>query len=401
MKRTITLLLGLLIGSSLFSQGIKFDHITFKEALVKAKLENKMIFMDCYTSWCGPCKKMAKQEFTKSNVGEYFNSNFVCLKVDMEKGEGVDLKKRFNVKGFPTLLYIDCKGEIVSTRVGAVVAEVLISDGKSALNPDDKLEILAAKYEKGDRDNKLVIKYIDHLLKNQMFDLLNIVATNFIDSLSNEDLFVLENFECFLKLGTEFNSDKHKFVKNNKDKFILLTDKLVVKGFLIKTFFSYLRELSKGTDKEKLDLYVADFKQEFSDKIYIPFIGDVYRDFYNTNNQYDNWIDECEKNLEYYEIEEVSRYCNSCLYYSGEITSNPIFLKSERTTDLIIKWADRALPYSKNPEQVFGFLAYYYKIIGNKKEAISNVNESIKVCIDKNGKFFEELEKMKKEIEDM
>ena len=61
------------------------------EALAKAKAENKLVFMDCYTSWCGPCKYMTETIFPQEKAGEFFNPKFVCVKFDMEKGEGKEL----------------------------------------------------------------------------------------------------------------------------------------------------------------------------------------------------------------------------------------------------------------------------------------------------------------------
>ena len=81
-------------------QGIVFDEGTFEEALAKAKKEGKMVFVDCYTSWCGPCKRMAQQVFPMAEVGEAMNGRFVCLMRDMEKGEGVELAKRYRVSSW-------------------------------------------------------------------------------------------------------------------------------------------------------------------------------------------------------------------------------------------------------------------------------------------------------------
>ena len=67
------------------AQGIDFFHGSYEEALKKARSENKGIFVDVYTSWCGPCKKMAREVFTQAGVGDYFNTHFVCLKLDAEK----------------------------------------------------------------------------------------------------------------------------------------------------------------------------------------------------------------------------------------------------------------------------------------------------------------------------
>lgn len=101
------------------NEGIKFENGTFDQALTKAKQEKKMLFIDCYTSWCGPCKMLSSKVFPQKKVGDYFNKEFVSLKVDMEKGEGIDLKKRFGVKAFPTLLFIDSNGKEINRIVGA------------------------------------------------------------------------------------------------------------------------------------------------------------------------------------------------------------------------------------------------------------------------------------------
>ncbi|GAH00631.1 unnamed protein product, partial [marine sediment metagenome] len=71
-----------------FGQGINFNVHSFEEAIKTAKAENKLIFVDAYTTWCGPCKWMSKNVFTEGKVGDYFNESFVNVKIDMEKGEG-------------------------------------------------------------------------------------------------------------------------------------------------------------------------------------------------------------------------------------------------------------------------------------------------------------------------
>ena len=80
--------------------GIRFFEGTLAEAQTKAATEKKLIFMDCFTTWCGPCKMLDAQTFSKPEVGEYFNSNFICVKKDMEKGEGKDIAKKYKVSAF-------------------------------------------------------------------------------------------------------------------------------------------------------------------------------------------------------------------------------------------------------------------------------------------------------------
>ena len=85
MKVFILLCIAFVSGLSANAQGIVFSNVSFEEALEKAQQEGKQIFVDVYTSWCGPCKMMAKNVFTQQEVGEYYNEHFVCLKLDAEK----------------------------------------------------------------------------------------------------------------------------------------------------------------------------------------------------------------------------------------------------------------------------------------------------------------------------
>jgi thioredoxin 1 len=99
-------------------EGIKFFKGSFKEALQKAQKENKMIFMDAYTEWCGPCKLLKSSVFTDKSLGEYMNKNFVCLAVDMENGEGLSLADRYPLNAYPTMFFMDNKGQVKDVKVG-------------------------------------------------------------------------------------------------------------------------------------------------------------------------------------------------------------------------------------------------------------------------------------------
>ncbi|MDE5612365.1 MAG: thioredoxin domain-containing protein, partial [Odoribacter sp.] len=87
MRRIFLVFVGLLCSGIAFAQ-TNFQELSLEEACKKAKAENKPVFLDCYTSWCGPCKMMANNVFTLKEAGDYFNQNFVCVKTDMEKGDG-------------------------------------------------------------------------------------------------------------------------------------------------------------------------------------------------------------------------------------------------------------------------------------------------------------------------
>ena len=146
--------------------GIQFTKGTWAEVISIAKKENKVIFVDCYTSWCGPCKMLAKNVFPQKQVGDYFNANFINVKIDCEKGEGPALKDKFGVAAFPTMLFIDANTERVLHRVvGSVPAEKLIEEAKNAPAEAKRASKLAADYKKNKKNIKVTEDYLSYLVK--------------------------------------------------------------------------------------------------------------------------------------------------------------------------------------------------------------------------------------------
>lgn len=152
MKKIITLTAIILSAFSFGQTGMKFEESTFKVALEKAKKEKKLIFLDAYATWCGPCKLMVKNIFPLQSVGDYYNSNFINTKLDMEKGEGLELAKKYGVKVYPTYLFIDGDGKEVHRTVGYVKEEDFIQFGKDAINPEARLTTLVKRFEDGEKD---------------------------------------------------------------------------------------------------------------------------------------------------------------------------------------------------------------------------------------------------------
>lgn len=98
--------------------GIQFHNGTWEEALQIAKKENKLIFLDIYATWCGPCKQLKKNTFSSAEVGTFYNENFVNVALDGEQGEGKMLMQKYALRSFPSLLFIDGNGKVVGQTVG-------------------------------------------------------------------------------------------------------------------------------------------------------------------------------------------------------------------------------------------------------------------------------------------
>ncbi|MBX2872908.1 MAG: thioredoxin family protein [Saprospiraceae bacterium] len=102
--------------------------------LDQAKEERKLVFVDFYTDWCLPCRLMERDVFMDKDLGSFFNKNFISYKVDAEKGNGANLAQIFNVKAYPTLLFLNDKGQVLERKEGAAYHSELRAMAESAMS---------------------------------------------------------------------------------------------------------------------------------------------------------------------------------------------------------------------------------------------------------------------------
>nr|WP_320120414.1 thioredoxin family protein [uncultured Marinifilum sp.] len=217
MKRIFGILIALLISSSVFSQGINFEHGSWAEAKAKAKAENKLIFVDVFTDWCGPCMRMAATVFKDAKVAEYMNANFISMKIDAEKGEGVTFAKEYEVKAFPTLLFINGDGELVYKSVGGKSSEEFIAMAKTAKDPTKQLSSLEKLYKEGKRDEKTVLAYIS-ALKEANQDYGKVIA-EYLNELGVEKWNSRIVFVIVSKYLDDYNLPAFEYFVKNKAKY--------------------------------------------------------------------------------------------------------------------------------------------------------------------------------------
>jgi thiol-disulfide isomerase/thioredoxin len=164
------------------SKGIKFTEGSLADLMKLSAAENKLIFIDAFTTWCGPCKRMAKDVFPDSTVGAFYNANFINAKIDMEKGEGLEIASKYEVNSYPTYLYLNAGGEIVHRSGGSKPAVDFIEDGKNAINPEMNLVALRKNVSVNTDQPELLYKYLqmneqanqaaDPAIRQHAFDLI-------------------------------------------------------------------------------------------------------------------------------------------------------------------------------------------------------------------------------------
>ena len=146
-----------------FDPGIHFRHKPWAELVAKAKAENKLIFIDFYTQWCGPCLNMAQTVFTLPVVGAFYNEHFICAKIDAEHGEGVELARKYGVRSYPTYIFVDPNTEEAVHRSSSrQTPGQFVATGKGALDPSLRSFYLEEQYAAGNRDRAFLINYINY-----------------------------------------------------------------------------------------------------------------------------------------------------------------------------------------------------------------------------------------------
>jgi thioredoxin-related protein len=221
--RKLFIISAFIIGFSQLATGqtdsIRFLHKNIESVLAEAKSLNKPVFLDAYTTWCGPCKQMAKDVFTVDRVAQYFNQTFVNTKVDMEKGEGLTLRAKYKIVAYPTFLLLDSDGNELHRIVGSSGPDDFINSVREGLG-NNSLAQLELKYKQNENDKAFAAKYIKKLSAAYKYDEALMVADTYYNSLSYNEKTNTDNWFLFENRRlTNYGSDRYNFLLANRKAF--------------------------------------------------------------------------------------------------------------------------------------------------------------------------------------
>ena len=385
MKKILTTFLIILSVLSFAQEGIKFETSDFKTILAKAKKENKLIFLDAYTTWCGPCKLMAKNIFTLKSVGDHYNANFVNAKIDMEKGEGINIAKKYDVKVFPTYLFIDGNGELVHRTVGYVPEKEFIQFAKDASDPSKRVAALKERFEKGEKDPEF-LKNLVNLTAFTETDYAGKVFEKYITAKANTPLAADDMQMLFMTLKNSespaykiFKEKKADLLKFMPEKSYEATDKSLKINTVIKKAYN---EESKTYDENKFIEGTKDFLTKDEAVKYLSKIkaGKALKD----------------KDIATYEKLTLETYKDYTNFNSNELNSiawnffENVTNKSSLETAL--KWAQESVKQSENSANT-DTLANLYNKLNDKANAKIWAEKAIELA-KKNGEDASETQKL-------
>jgi thiol-disulfide isomerase/thioredoxin len=264
MKYLFTLLfaLALIINVEAQDTGIQFSHTDWATTLQQAKAEDKLIFVDCYTDWCGPCKWMTANVFPDDAVGNYYNEKFINVKIDMEKGEGILFAKAYDIRAYPTLMFINAKGEMVHKALGSRPVEDFLTLGIAANDPDQQVGTLMARYEKGERDADFLKNYAS-AAKGADIENAGDVALDYLAS--QDDWLTEENMDFIYNMADYYDMDSKLFqyISKNRSAFQKAIGASEVDQRLKYGPYVKIARNKEATDDDMIAAYKAVFPNQY------------------------------------------------------------------------------------------------------------------------------------------
>lgn len=239
--KKISLVLLVLFRIITFGQGMKFEeNKSFTELLAIAKKENKLLFVDAFTTWCGPCKMMDKNTFPQPQVGEFYNATFINSKIDMEKGEGIDIAKKYKVMAYPTYLFINGDGEIIHRVTSYFPPKEFLAVGKDAINPTKQMGALKKRFDAGDKDPEFLKSFITIFTFAEP-ELATKAAAMYFGGKKGQPL-APEDYNTLFSLTKDSNSALYPEFINRKEDFLKMmpekTYNKIIDDFKMNTLFN-------------------------------------------------------------------------------------------------------------------------------------------------------------------
>ncbi|MBA3664779.1 MAG: DUF255 domain-containing protein [Bacteroidetes bacterium] len=259
--RNLLFALTLLSASGLIAQNrsINFETGNLASVLGKAKKENKLIFIDAYTTWCGPCKQMAKAVFTNDSVADFFNARFVNYKMDMEKGEGIDFAKKYEVNCYPNLILINGDGNLVHRSAGYLESTVFLAFARNGLTPGKTFVDLKTGYEKQGLTENNVTAYLE-LLSGACFNSSSVVNA-YISSIKEADLVKPANWQLVKDYIQDYRSREITYLIKNAALFEEKVGKRETNQKIVKMGAGYFEPYVQAKEYDKAAFEKA--KEEF------------------------------------------------------------------------------------------------------------------------------------------
>ncbi|MEP1096022.1 MAG: DUF255 domain-containing protein [Cyclobacteriaceae bacterium] len=358
--------------SLVVSSQITFEELEWNDALKKAKSEKKLIFLEAYASWSEPCQLLEKYTFSDLEVANFYNENFLNLRLDMEEYPGIGLAEEYDVSIYPTMLFIDSNGNLQHRGCGAMEAGELLALGKEALGANN-WQSLRKRFDAGERESTFLLNYLalmeEGCLNAEGF------AQKLLAETSKEDLASDSAFALLEEYQWDIYSREFEFLKENRELFENALGKERVNN---KIFNTYLAQYQEIYASEELHLFAMRALLDNLEEV--TFTGS------------DTLLTMA--NLHYSEIaEDWESFSESAIAWVGMSGLNDeeelnelawkfyLFVDNEEKLKLASTWAREAVDKTPSPSSIDTYASLLFKL-GNSKKAIELEKQAIVMAIE-------------------
>jgi thiol-disulfide isomerase/thioredoxin len=396
------------------SQGIKFEEGSWSEVLALAKQTGKPVFVDVYASWCGPCKTMSRDIFPLKSVGDVYNAQFVCYQIDAEKGEGIEVAKKYNVTAYPTYIFVKADGTLFSRALGSMDAASFIEVSKKALldvNDPKPLPVWDAEYPQKKKDPVFLLNYLTK--KSSLGLPVNSLFDEYLQAIPAAERMSNNVVNLYKREGEKLKVADYAFQHLLKNRTSYLSSLYeTVDGYLQEAVLNTVKEAARSKDQVLLNTAIATFDQlpysgtlQSKDVLYMEYYrrtkeNDSYLKYatLHCNNNlmkvdpspasmksrseqqvldrikevgYDlaqvdkNQLEALKRSMESYERERISSGLNSAAWTVFETVSDATALQDA------LRWSDRSLQFAPKNVSFMDTKANILYKLGRKEEAIA------------------------------
>ncbi|MCJ8154929.1 thioredoxin family protein [Chryseobacterium sp. SSA4.19] len=355
-------------------EAIQFQELPFKDLVAKAKKENKIVFIDAYASWCGPCKMMERNVFTQKPVGDYYNSNFVNARFDMEKGEGREIAAKYGVRSYPTYLFLNGDGELVSQNYGYMEGNMFLSMAQDINSPNNKKGSLKERFAKGEKDPEFLIN-IMKLNSSSDFDFAKKASERYFENKKKTDVFTKDDIGLLLFFLKSSEDKNYNVFTERKTEITKFLPEETYKEFNNQMKLSKIVEQSIDTQNKRIN-------SEYFMQAAEPLVGK--HDAEVKLNQIKLSYYEHNANFPEYEKAALEYYKNTEAFEANELLKAAwIFSENVKTPSSLKKaaeWAEKSVMINETPENTY-IVAKIYFLIGKKDLAKSYAEMSKEIAI--------------------
>jgi len=372
---------GLFIFITIFSfaqDEIQFQELPFKDLVAKAKKENKLVFIDAYAAWCGPCKMMEKNVFNKKSVGDFYNKNFVNARIDMEKGEGREIAQKFGVRSYPTYLFLNGDGELVSQNYGYMEEGIFLTMAQDINSPNNKKGSLKERFANGEKDKDFLIN-IMKLNSSADYEFAKQASERYFSSRKKTDEFTKDDVGLllyFLKSTEDLNYKT--FVSQKAD---------IIKFLPEENYNEFNNQLVLAKVVQKsIDEKAKKINDDYFLKTAEPLVGKEAAIL--KLNQTKLAYYEQNTNFPEYEKAALEYYKNADSFEPNELLKAAwIFsdnIKTQSSLKKAAEWAEKSVMRGETPENTYILAKIYYNL--GSKDLAKNFAELSKNMALQSGK---------------